>query len=784
MHLTANGLYRFDEFALDAARRTFVRNGRRVTLSPKAFEVLSFLVANPGRVVTKEELMKAVWPESFVEESNLAQHIMWLRKALDDKAELIVTIPGRGYQFTAAVQAASPAGNPVPLPRGGNLADEIVTHIRERTQVVIEEIAPVAAPAPVRLPLLRRIPWGRAAWGVAALVVAVAGGAWLWRTFAKPPELHKVLVADFLNITGDPAFDHTLKSELEISLGQSPYMQLMAAGEAQATLATMEKTPDTPLLGDTALEVCRRSNYQALLKGKVESPPEKFGYRLSLDVISCASGRTLATYFADATYKDALLNTLDGLATRARRKLGESRQSIEQFDVPLFNASTFSFEALEDYNQGSMIGNEGKLVECIGYFQKAVDLDPKFAMAQVSLGVAYTDLGDSAKASVYAKKAFDLSENVSQWEKFFIRSNYYYMTLGDLDAAEKIDLEWARVYPNDPTSWQSLANIAMQRGDYAEAIHAAEQSLKLNPLRTAIGYEGLARAYMRVNRNADAKRAIATAQAQGTDSPGLHMVLYEMAIIERDPGTMRREAEWAKSRPRDNAMLEYEAVGDADEGKVRQFEETIENATALSARDVSTGLAQEMLIEEAIVESQLGRTAKAKELLRLVKDKTSVEYALASVRAADLATVEAWLRQKEAKPTDTIEHYLQRPELRALVALSQNDPASAIAALEPARPYELACSEVIEVRAEAYLAAKQPDKAALEFQKLMANPGLDDPLQPRTVLAHLGLARANALENKMSESRGEYDRFFALWKDADPDVPVLKQARQEYSHLQ
>jgi DNA-binding winged helix-turn-helix (wHTH) protein/tetratricopeptide (TPR) repeat protein len=781
MSFITSYLYRFDEFELYPGRRSLARNGIPVAVSPKAFEVLTYLVANPGRVVTKDELLKAVWPESFVEEGNLSTHIFALRRALGDKAGCIATIAGRGFQFTAEVHA-TPQPQTV-LEGPAHAEDYIVQHIRERTQVVIEETSRIAMAVPDRLPLLRRIPRRWVAWGIVALVVAAASGASLWQRFAKPPELRKVMVADFLNVSGDPAFDHTLKSALAIGLGQSPYMQLMGAGEEQAALTSMEKATDTPLLGDTALEVCRRSNYQALLRGKIESSPGKFGYRLSIDVLNCASGKMLKTYHADAFDKDALLNTLDGLVERVRRELGESRQSIEQFDVPLFNATTFSFEALQDSNKGALLGSQGKVQECVVYLQKAVDIDPKFAIAQANLGTAYFNLGDRAKAGVYAKTAFDLSGNVSQWEKFYIRNNYYYMTLDDLNAAEKNQLEWTRVYPNDATGWAALTDTATQLGEYQESINAGERELKIGPVHSASDYERLSRAYMRANRNADAKRIIAEAQAQNMDAPSLHWILFEMAIAERDRQSIQREIAWSKGKPQPYLFLESQAILAADEGKAHESETLFTSAISSAAHEVSANFADEMLLDEVRVLAELGHTPRVAEMLRQVKDKTSLEYAVAAAAAGNDTAGEAYLKKPAEPPFGTIEQQLLFPELKALLALDHHDPAGAVAALSQATPYELARCEVIEVRGHAYLAAGQGDKAEVEYKKLIANPGLEDPSLPRTTLAHLGLARAYALEGKTAPSRDEYEKLFALWKEADGDIEVLQQARLEYARL-
>jgi len=379
MQLTGNSLYRFDDFELDVTKRTFARQGQRVTLSPKAFEVLTFLVAHPGRVVTKEELMKAVWPESFVEESNLAQHISWLRKALGDKAELIVTIPGRGYQFAATVEAPELVPETKAEFPGFQPGEALVRRVRERAHFVMEETAPAEK---------RRIfasSW--VAWMVTATVLLATAGYFGWQRFGPQPQLRKVVLGDFLNLTGDSSMDATLKSAVAISLGQTPYIQIMSDGMVHSTLSNMQKVPDTPLLGDAALEVCKRGNYQVLLRGRIEH--SGFHYDVSLEPVNCATGKRLTVFRGQALSKDEILDALDDLSKRVRVKLGEPNVSLEQFDVPLVDATTSSFEALQDYNTGGNLGNEGKIKEAIDYFHKAVDIDPKFSMGWDQLGVAW-----------------------------------------------------------------------------------------------------------------------------------------------------------------------------------------------------------------------------------------------------------------------------------------------------------------------------------------------------------------------------------------------------------
>lgn len=777
MSRALNGLCRFDDFELDVPGRRVLRDGERVPLSPKAFDVLAYLVANPGRLISKDELMKAVWPESFVEESNLAQHISQLRKAFKDKPDLIVTIPGRGYQFTASV---------VPVANGhSDLSGEplntlsldpetvLLERVRERTHIVLEETTQIERPS-------RNIStW--IAWGIAAALTASAIGYFGWLRFGPKPQLRKVVIADFLNLTSDSSMDAALKSTLSIGLSQTPYIQLMSDGMVRQTLARMEKPQDSPLLGDTALELCKRGDYQVVLRGQIEFAG--YRYQLTLEPVDCANGRSLGVFHGQANTKDAIIDTMDSLTRSVRSKLGESNASLNQYGVPLLDATTFSFEALQDYNAGGLIGNSGNDQAAAAVFEKAVAIDPKFAMGWDQLGVAWWDLGDNDKAGKLFQKAYDLSANVTQSEKFMIRYHYDAVTLGDLVAGAKNLDEYTKVYPADDWGWGALADAYVQLGDFPHAIATAEHVVKFGINRPEMIYEVLIRALFRASRFADAKRAIAQAQALGKDGPHLHHMLYEMAVIEQDQEAQRKEAAWSKDQPENSKMLRFEAIAAADEGKVREFESAMESDLPLASKDISPVFADEMLVDEAVIETEFGRMDRAAAVLARVQDKSNLDYVLAAAHAGNFAPAEATLRQKETRPSDTFCHYLQLPALRALVALHNHDPQAAIADIEISRPYELARGDIIEVRAQAYLAAGQADRAVAEYQKILANPALEDPMFPRTVLAHLGLARAYELEKKNAESRAEYEKLFTIWKDADPQLPVLEQARHEYAQL-
>ncbi|GGH05766.1 winged helix-turn-helix domain-containing protein [Silvibacterium dinghuense] len=772
-----NGLCRFDDFELDCAGRKVLRNGERIALSPKAFDVLVYLASNPGRLIPKDELMKAVWPESYVEESNLAQQISQLRKAFKDKSDLIATVPGRGYQFTAQVVPLTHPQAELP-PAEPNPDVLLLQHVRERTHTVLEQRSETRHAS-------RSLPsWVASSWmiGCAAVLLALSViGYFGWRHFAPRPQLRKVVIADFLNLTGDSSMDAALKSAVSIGLGQTPYIQLMSDSLIRQTLARMEKPPDTPLLGDTALEICRRGDYQVLLRGHIELTD--YRYQLSLEPVNCATGRSLGVFRGQANEKDTILDTLDSEMRRVRAVIGEPNASLAQFSAPLIDATTFSFEALQDYNTGTRLGNAGNSQAAKAMFEKAVAIDPKFAEGWDQLGVAWWDLGDSNKAAAMFQKAYDLSSNVTQDEKFSIRYHYDAATLGDLVAGAKNLEAYTKVYPADDWGWGALADAYVQLGDFPHALTTAEQVLRHGTYHLEMIDEVWIGALFRSNRFADAKRAIAQAQAQGRDGPHLHHMLYEMALIEQDRETQRKEAAWSKNQPEYSKMLRIEAIASADAGKLQEFESSFEKDLPLAAKDISPSFADSMLLDEALIEMEFGRMEKAASVLEKVQNKSDLDSILMDARAGNFTPAKALLRQKESRPTDTFRHYLQLPELRALAALHNHDPLSAIAALEVSRPYELARGDILEVRAQAYLTAGQADQAIAEYQKMLAHPALEDPMLPRTILAHLGLARAYALQRETAASRAEYEKLFELWKDADPGLPILDQARREYRQL-
>jgi len=790
MLLGANKIYRFVGFELDPVRRVLLRGGEPVLLTPKAFDVLAFLVLNPGRVISKDELLKAIWPDSFVEEGNLAQYVSALRKALGEESRLIATVPGRGYQFGAQVIEARSSnqarpGIPVQPPADARMKE--VPHHREwmPARGVVEN-PPPASESPVspsqadsrRSTVLR---WGGVSL-LAAVLVALAV-TFAWRHYARPPMLRKVLVADFTNSTGDAAFDRTLKRALEIDLEQSPYIDVMNERDILSTLKLMGLDNASPFSFGVAKEICERGHRQALLTGNIASVGRE--YLLTIEAVDCATGRELASAKAVAASKETVLVALDSVADHVRRGLGESGQTLEGFQVPIADATTPSLEALKSYSIGQYLDAQGKSeVEALSFYQKAVELDPKFAMAYGAIATEYYNLAEYNEASQFYRKAFELSSRISAKEKFTIQAHYYCEGQKDVLQGIQVYWMWVDTYPHDWSPWVNLANEYTQLGQYSTAISTGERAIEEGPNR-GMAYSVLARACRRANRFADAKSIAQRAEQRKIDSVGLHVTLMQIAYAENDSSALAREISWGESHNVGWYFLDNQAGGEAAAGHYTKMEELLRSAYDSALNDHLPETADEILIDQAQMEFDLGMPAAARATLNRLRSPDSASPLLAILRAnlGDTAAAQRFLtEQSSSDNSGTFMANLNLPLLRAALAMQRGRPLDAIAVLESARPYELASYNVLTQRAIAYVKAGQLALAVSEYQKILANPGID-PVSPLYNLAHLDLARVYALQHNPAASRGEYEKFFDAWKNADENVPVLKQARAEYSRL-
>jgi tetratricopeptide (TPR) repeat protein len=591
------------------------------------------------------------------------------------------------------------------------------------------------------------------------------------------------VLADFTNTTRDTTFDSTLNQALQIDLEQSPYLNLLPRQKIRQTLKLMERGADEALTPELAREVCERDNAQAVLHGTIANFGAK--YLLTLAAEGCADGRQIAAYKEVAASKEEILGALDSAAARVRKRLGESAGSLERFQTPIEQATTSSMEALQAFTQGQKSYDQGDMKTALGQFERAVALDPSFATAYRSMGASYYNLSDYAQAALYSKKAFDLRERTTERERLNIEIAYYYFGNYDLEAAVRSLKLYIQTYPNSSMkSWSNLCNLYTQLGDYPQAIAAGEQARRMDP-HNAINAEILARAYKRASRFADAKRVANAAIAEGRDGWGVHSILFQTAYAERDSAKIKTEGEWGLTHGQTNLSLYNLAYAAATGGRLRAAMDYFDRARSESLRGGDADFADSALHGMAHVMIEFGYPGRAAAALKQVKknDPDAGDLAFLQAAAGDTASAQQFVvASSSLTERNTFHIYCDLPLVRAQLALQAHKPADAVQLLEPARPYQLHDFSVPYLRAQAETEAGMLDAAAEDYRLILSNQGVD-PLSPLYPLAHLGLARAYALQNNISASRSEYEKFFDSWKNADADIPILKQARIEYSRL-
>jgi len=757
------GIYQFDEFELNLDLGILARGGRRVPLGSKAFAVLACLVERPGVVVSKASLLNEVWADSFVEEGTLSQHIFVLRKALGDKADYIVTAPGAGYRFSGVVRHTLPNAY-----AGANVLHEI----RERTHMVIEEpVMPTAVASP------------RHAWryAVAAIAVVAVGAAAVkfWPRGVPPGEYLGTVVADFTDTTGDAAFARTVKRAVEIELGQSQFLGLLSDQDTVSTLGLMGLKPDTPLTPAIAREVCERTNQQVLLTGSIANVgPE---YLLTMDATNCVTGKRVASVKADAADKTKLMGAVDTLLDRMRSKLGESAKSIQHNDVPLIQAATSSLEALRAYSTAQyMADTQGATqVTLLPLYQKAVELDPQFALAYEAMAGNYYELQEGRLASANYKKAFELRDRVGESDRLGFEARYYAYGLGDAVAGLNAFRAWAAMYPHDYRPWLGIANFDNQLGNAPEAIAAGERAIQVNPNVTRT-YAVTARAYKNASRFAEAKAIEAESQRRW---PGASNTTYEIAFYEHDQATFDRHVKVFEDQ---QWQLRNYYLGQARsmEGKYAEAKRLLELEIDEDRKQGKSEIVDGVLVELATLARLYGYPAEAHTALARISKGylDSDDVCLEAALNGDVTLAKRYLAAHEHDqhaPTD--QAAIAIPQVRAAVVLQEGRPAEALAALEPSRPYMMAGFVTRTIRAATYMKMGEPAKAAEDYKNIVDNPGSGfGALYP---MARLGLARAEAAAGDVAASRAAYQGFLSEWKDADPDLPVVKAAKAELAKL-
>jgi serine/threonine protein kinase/predicted Zn-dependent protease len=633
----------------------------------------------------------------------------------------------------------------------------------------------------------------------AALLLAVLVAAFFfWHrsaSAAKLTEKDTIVLADFTNTTGDPVFDGALRQGLSSQLEQSPFLNLLSDDRIAQTISLMAQSKDARLTHELAREVCQRTASAATIEGSISSLGSQ--YVLGLKAVNCRSGDLLAEQQVTANGKEQVLKSLSDAATTIRAKLGESLASVQKYDAPPDLVTTPSLEALQAYSLGyQTMSTKGDFVAAIPFFQRAIQLDPNFAMAYARLSTNYSNLSEDARATDAIRKAYALRERVSEREKLYIVSHYEGTFTRNWEAGRNAYELWAQTYPRDDVPPSNLSVLYANMGEYDKALAAGLKAMSLTP--DGVSYANLCGGYVTRNRLDEAKATAQEALARNVDAPYLHLAVYQIAFLQHDPAGMQREVALLAGKPGwEDQSLVYQAQAIAYGGELTKARElwrrAIDSAQRADSKDRAAGYQALSALLEAVVGNMALAKRQAQAALVLSSDRDV--QAIAAVALGLAGDVSSATRSADqlAKlfPQDTAVQSVYVPMMRAAASLSNAQGAKALEELAPVVPYELGISQSfvglslypVYLQGQAYLLTKQGAAAAAEFQKILDHWGIA-PNDPVHAFARLALARAYALSGDSAKARSAYQDFLALWKDADPDIPILKQAKAEYAKLQ
>ncbi|HEY6945400.1 MAG TPA: winged helix-turn-helix domain-containing protein [Candidatus Acidoferrum sp.] len=756
-------ILRFGTFEVDVRSGELRKQGKRIKLQEQPFQVLAVLLQRAGDVVAREELRSQIWPQdTFVDfDNSLNTAINKLREALGDSADnprFIETLPRRGYRFLA------------PLSCDGQKE-------------------------PVIKPFRRKVAL-TATFAVLLAAAAIAGLQWRSSRARPLTEKDTIVLGDFVNSTGDPVFDGTLREGLSVQLEQSPFLSLASEEGIHQTLQMMGQPRGTRLTPEIIHEVCLRTNGTAALDGSIAL----FGtrYNLILKAVNCANGDLLASAEAQANDKSHVLDALSNAASEMRTKLGESLSTVQKYNTPLEEATTQSLEALQAYSSGFKAEGAGDLSAAVALYQRAAQIDPNFAMAYWALGNVYPAMGETALGAENMRKAFELRARGSELEKLKIEGDYYEYVLGDLAKARSSYLLGTQTYPHEAEFHMALGTLLNMLGQYETGLKENLESFRLAPNNSDY-CRFVVLAYLLSNQVRNAEATAREAHTKRLDS-NLATVLYGIAFYRNDSAEMASQVASTMGKPgQEDLLLAFEADTAAYFGHLRKAREFSRLAADSAKRAGKKETAAGYHAVSALREALFGNAADAK---RQVADAeqgstgrdAAYAMALALVYARDLHRAQKAANALGLRFTeDTSMQFNYLPTLRAKLALLHANPQEALETLKSAAPYELGLPSFsfynwpnlypVYVRGEAFLAAHQGREAAAEFQKILDHRGivLNEPIG---ALAHLQLGRAYALQSDTTKARAAYQDFLTLWKDADPDIPILKKAKEEYASLQ
>jgi tetratricopeptide (TPR) repeat protein len=626
------------------------------------------------------------------------------------------------------------------------------------------------------------------------MVVLGAVGMYFYMHRNRPlTEKDSILLADFVNTTGEPVFDGTLKEALAVQLQQSPFLSIVPEKQVRETLQYMGRPADEHVTGVVAREICERENIKAALNGSIAALGSQ--YVISLDAVNCRTGDSLAREQVTADSKEKVLPALGPAALRLRGQLGESLASIQKFDKPVEEATTPSLEALKAFTQGNEVDNSGEEMKAVPLYQRAIELDPNFAAAYSNLAGIYSNYGEVQRSIEYENQAFALRDRVSEREKFGITSVYDWVVTGDLDKEMATEELWRQTYPRDANPSNNLAvTYCFSLGQFEKAIAMGNENLRVSS-HSIGGYGAVACGYLGLNRVDEAKTFLEASLPSNPEVPYIHFHLYAVYAILGDQSGMQRELQWAtrEGNVQGAGLLVYAAGARAlNQGKLMKVRELSLQAVQVARDNNLKDTAAGFIATQALTEAQVGNFAQALEraaasmsLSRTRRNLPAIAVALALAGdSRQTRNIIDELRQRY--PSDTAVSSIYIPCAVAVLESNQANAGKGIEILKTSSRLELGVDFgfwPIYIRGLAYLREKKGQEAAAEFQKIL-NQRSWGAVVPTYSLSYVGLARAHALTGDTAKSRKAYQDFFALWRDADPDIPILKQAKAEYAKLQ
>jgi serine/threonine protein kinase/tetratricopeptide (TPR) repeat protein len=631
--------------------------------------------------------------------------------------------------------------------------------------------------------------------GLAAVLTA---GFFLHSRRAPPlTEKDSIVVADFVNTTGDPVFDDTLKQGLSVQLSQSPFLNLLPDQGVRETLKLMGRATEDRLTPDVAREICVRSNSKVMMAGSISSLGNQ--YVIGLKAVDCHSGELLAQEQGQAAAKEEVLRALGRETTKLRQKLGESLSSIRRFDVPLEQVTTPSLDALKAAAEADIAWSEKGVRAAIPFYRHAIELDPNFAMAHAYLAILYKNLQEITLSTESMKRAYDLRDRVGEQERFYIESHYYHFVTGELEKANQVYELFAQTYPRRSVPLVPLAVSYKSMGQYEKGLAATLEALRRNP-ENYVASGNLVELYIDLNRLDDAKAAYQKMFGGKIDSSDAHGLRYALAAAQGDAAEMRRQVALANGNVGiEDMLLAAQADSEAFHGRLGEARESSRRAIESAKRAGNRETAALWQMNGALRDAEFGNWQVARRgvaaALALASNRDlQTLAALILAQSGDAAQAQKMINDLARRyPLDTLINGYWLPTVRAAIELDHNNPAEAVHLLQGAASYELgavlftaefaAPLHPAFLRGEAYLRLHRGNEAAEEYQKFVDHWGAVKNL-PLGALARLGLARSYAMQADSAKAHTAYQVFFTLWKDADPDIPVLKQAKAEYAKLQ